>query len=99
MSGNRTEPATSAGKAGKTGEAFGEGGIRKENGEFLNVAVVQAVILLESKTWVMTPCLEKALKSFHHQEVQNMEGMVHKSQQTGDVNIGLDEIRMYITRR
>ena len=31
------------------------------------VAVVQAVILFGSETWVLTPWLEKDLEVFHHQ--------------------------------
>ena len=39
------------------------------------VAVVQAVLLFGSKTWVMTPLFEKALEGFHHRSARQMAGM------------------------
>ena len=44
------------------------------------VAVVQAVLLFGSETWVLTPRLEKSLDGFHHQAVWQMAGMVPKCQ-------------------
>ena len=45
------------------------------------VAVLNVLILFGSKTWVMTPRLDKALKGFHHRAVRRMAGMVPKRQQ------------------
>ena len=73
------------------------------------VAVVQAVLLFGSETWVMTPYMDKALKGFHHRVVRRMEGMGPKRQHDGIyvyppigvalATVGLDEIRVYIARR
>ena len=72
------------------------------------VAVVQAVLLFGSKTWVTTPWMDKALKGFHHQVVQQMAGMVPKRQRDGTwvyapigealEMVGLDDIGVYIAR-
>ena len=43
-----------------------EGADKRIVGKFC-VAVVQAVLLFGSETWVLTPQLEKALKGFHQQ--------------------------------
>ena len=70
------------------------------------VEVVQAVIIFESETWVLTPRLEKALEGFHHRVVRRMAGMVPKCQR--DVTwvykpigavpamVGMDNIGVYI---
>ena len=73
------------------------------------MAVIQAVILFGSKTWVMTPCLEKALKGFHHRAVLRMASMGSKCQQAGTwvyspiwaalTMVGLEYIRLCIYRR
>ena len=42
-----------------------EGADKRTAGRFY-VAVVQAVLLFGSETWVLTPQLEKALAGFHH---------------------------------
>ena len=42
-----------------------EGTYKITTGRFY-VAVVQAVLLFGSKTWVLTPQLDKSLKGFHH---------------------------------
>ena len=34
--------------------------------------VVQAVLLFGSETWVMTPCMERALGSFQHRVAQRI---------------------------
>ena len=47
------------------------------------VAVVQAVLLFVSKTWVLKPQLEKALAGFHHQAARQIEGMGPKLQTDG----------------
>ena len=47
------------------------------------VAVVQAVLLFGSDTWVLTPQLEKALEGFHRRAVRRMAGMGPKHQQDG----------------
>ena len=73
------------------------------------VEVLQAVLLLGSETWVLTPCLEKYLEGFNHRAVQRMVGMVpkHKRNETcvyppiGEAlaMVGLEEIRVYIACR
>ena len=47
------------------------------------MAVVQAVLLFGSKTWVLTPRLDKSLEEFHHRAAQQMVGMGPKHQQDG----------------
>ena len=47
---------------------------RRTAGRFY-VAVVQAVLLFGSKTWVLTPRLEKAIEVFHQRETHQMAGM------------------------
>ena len=44
------------------------------------MVVVQAVLLFGSKTWVLTPRLEKSLEGFHHWLEQRMAGMAPKRQ-------------------
>ena len=66
------------GKWGWLGKILGrEGAERRTVGRFY-VAVVQAVLLFSSETWVTTPRLEKSLKGFHHRAVRQMAGMVPK---------------------
>ena len=69
---------------------------------------VQAVILFGSKTWVLTPWLEKPLKGFHPWAVRQMAGMLPIIQRDGTwvytpigealKMMGIDEIGVYITR-
>ena len=59
-----------------------EGEDRIKVGRFY-VAVVQAVLLFGSETWVTTPWLEKALEGFHHRAVWRMMGMGTKFQRDG----------------
>ena len=40
------------------------------------MAVVQAVLLFGSETWVLTPRLERSLKGFRHQVARQMAVMV-----------------------
>ena len=47
------------------------------------MAVVQAVFIFGSKTWVLTPHFEKSLEGFHHLALQRMSGMGPKFQQYG----------------
>ena len=71
------------------------------------MAVVQAVLLFGSKTWVLTPRLDKSLEGFHHRVARQMAGMVTKRQRDGTwvyTPIGaalemvqMDEIGLYIT--
>ena len=82
-----------------------EGLDRRTVGMFY-VAVVQAVIIFESETWVLTPRLEKALEGFHHRVVRRMRGMVPKCQRDGTwvytpigvalSMVGLEYIGVYI---
>ena len=72
------------------------------------MAMVLVVILFESETWVMTPRLEKALKSFHHKTVRRMAGMAPKHRKdkiwvyppigAALEIMRLDEIGVYITQ-
>ena len=73
------------------------------------VEVLQEVLLFGSKTWVLTPWLEKSLKGFHHRAVRCMAGMGPKNQRYGTwvytpigavlATVGLEEIGVYIARR
>ena len=47
------------------------------------VAVLQAVFLFGSKTWVLIPWLEKSLEGFHYRAVRQMASMVSKLQRDG----------------
>ena len=47
------------------------------------MAVVQAVLLFGSETWVVNPRLEKALMGFHHWAVRLMADMGPKFQLNG----------------
>ena len=47
------------------------------------MVVMQAVLLFGSKTWVLTPHLEKALEVFHHRAERQMAGIGPKCQQDG----------------
>ena len=44
----------------------GPRGFRPEDIRFFLKAVVQAVLLFGSETWVMIPCMDQALGSFHN---------------------------------
>ena len=73
------------------------------------MALVQAVLLFGSDTWVLNPRLEKALSGFHHQAARRMAGMGPKRQPDGTwvyppigaalAMVGLGEIGVYIVRR
>ena len=62
---------------------LGREGLDRRTVGMFYVAVVQAVIIFESETWVLTPRLEKALEGFHHWGVRQMAGMVPKFQYDG----------------
>ena len=62
---------------------LGREGLDRRTVGMFYVAVVQAVIIFESETWVLTPRLEKALEGFHHRVVRRMRGMVPKCQRDG----------------
>ena len=47
------------------------------------MSVVQSVLLFESKTWVLTPQLDKYFEFFHHRVVRQMAGMGPKRQRDG----------------
>ena len=55
---------------------------RRTAGRFY-VAVVQAVHLFGSETWVMTPRLEKTLEVFHHRVARQMADIGSKRQRYG----------------
>ena len=44
------------------------------------MAMVQAVIMFGSETWLLTPRLDKSLKGLHHWTVHQMAGMFSKRQ-------------------
>ena len=70
------------------------------------MAVVQAVLIFGSDTWVLTPRLDKSLENFHHRAVRRIVVMVPKRQQDvtwvytfiGAVlaTVRLEEIGVYI---
>ena len=53
-------------KWGCLAKILGREGVDKRMARRFYVAVVQAVLVFGSETWVMTPWLEKALEGFHH---------------------------------
>ena len=59
-----------------------EGVDRRTAGRFYAM-VLQAVLLFGSKTWVLTPRLEKTLEGFHHRAERQMAGMGLKCQRYG----------------
>ena len=59
-----------------------EGAYKRTVGRFY-VAVVQAVLLFGSETWVLIPRLEKYLERFHHWAARRMEDMVTKCHREG----------------
>ena len=73
------------------------------------VAVVQAVILFGSETWVLNTCFEKVLTEFHHQAARRMVGMGPKCHPDRAwvyppigatlAMVGLEEIGVYIACR
>ena len=68
----------SQGEWGRLEEILGREGVdRIMTGRFY-LAVVQAVLIFGSETWVLTPRFEKSLKGFHHRVVQRMSGMFPK---------------------
>ena len=72
------------------------------------MVVVQMTLLFGSKTWVMTPQLEKALEGFHHLAARRIVGMEPKRQNYGTwmypptgvamEMVELEEIWVYIDR-
>ena len=72
------------------------------------MAMVKAVLLFGSDTWVLTPRLEKALEGFHHLATRRMAGMRPKCKPDGTwvyppigaalAMLVLEEIGVYITR-
>ena len=62
---------------------LGREGVDRKTVEIFYVVVVQAVLLFGSKTWFLTPWLEKSLKGFHHQAVRQIAGMGPKCQRDG----------------
>ena len=84
-----------------------EGSDKRTAGRF-HVAVVHAVLLFGSETWVLTPWLEKSLEGFLRQAALRMAGMGPKRQQYGRwvypptgvglAMLGLEEIRLYLSR-
>ena len=85
-----------------------EGSDKRTVGRFYD-AVVQEVLLFGSKTWVLTPRLEKALTGFHHRATRWMAGMGIKRQLNWTwmyppigaelEMVVLEEIGVYIYRR
>ena len=59
-----------------------EGANLRVSGMFFK-AVVQAVLLFGSDTWVMTPCMEQALGSFQHRVIQQITGKHPRSWEEG----------------
>ena len=73
------------------------------------MAVVQAVLIFGSKTWVLTPWFDKSLERFHHRSVRRMAVMGPKRQHDGTwvytpigavlATMGMEDIGVYISRR
>ena len=85
-----------------------EGEDTKVSGLFFK-SVVEAVLLLGTEMWVLTPQTERALSSFHHRVVQwltrrnpNRKGKgrwEYPPLVTAMEEAGFEDIRVYITRR
>ena len=71
-------------------------------------AVVQAVLIFRSETWMMSPLIGKALGGFHHRVIHQLTGRYPRHQVDGSwvyphleavtVEAGLEEVNMYVTR-
>ena len=59
-----------------------EGANLRVSGMFFK-AVVQVVLLFGSETWVMIPCMERALKSFQHRFVRRITGSQTRRREEG----------------
>ena len=98
-----------AGKVGKMVNILGSEGADKRTAGIFYVAVVQAVILFWSETWVLTHFQENSLSGFHHQAVQRKSGMGPKRQWYGTwmyppigaalEMVGLNDIGVYISHQ
>ena len=64
------------GKWVRSTKILGRKGADMRMAERFYVAVMQKVLLFWSKTWVMTPRLDKTLKGFHHPVDRRMVSMV-----------------------
>ena len=51
------------------------------------MAVMQAVLLFGSKTWVMTPRAKKDFEGFHHQVVHQRAGRSPKKSTVWDMSV------------
>ena len=95
------------GKWGRLSKILGREGYGRRTTERFDVAVVQAVLLFRSKTWVLNPRLEKSLEGFHHQSVWQMASMSPKPQRdvtwvcpligTALIMVVLQDIGVYIS--
>ena len=95
------------GKWGRLTKILGREGADKIMAVRFYVEVVKVVLMFGSKTWVLTPRLEKTLEGFHHRSAWRMVDMVPKRQTDGTgvyLPIGealkiveLEEIRVYTT--
>ena len=97
------------GKWEKMVNILGSEGADKRTAGIFYVAVVQAVILFWSETWVLTHFQENSLSGFHHQAVQRKSGMGPKRQWYGTwmyppigaalEMVGLNDIGVYISHQ
>ena len=70
--------------------------------------IVQAVLFFRLEMWVLTPCMDQAMGSFHHRGVQQITLRKPMSQEEGGWEYsmlatamgeaGFEEIRVYIKR-
>ena len=67
-------------KWGRLAKILGRKGVNRRTVVRLYVAVVHAVLLFGSETWVLAPWLEKGIEGFCHRGVRRMAGMVPKRQ-------------------
>ena len=97
------------GKWGRLAKILGREVIDNRLAGRFYVAVVQAVLLFGSKTWVLNSRLDNSFEGIHHWAVLQMAGMGLKRLQYGTyvhphigsvlAMVGLEEIRVYIARR
>ena len=83
------------GEWGRLAKILGKEGEYRRMVERFYTVVVQAVLLFGSKTWVLTPQLEKPLKSFHHWSTGWYMGVY--THWGGAVNGGTEKVGVFIT--
>ena len=82
---------------------------RCSRSRFFLKGVIQAVLLFGSETWILNPCMERALGSLQHRVAQQINGRKPRMREEGGweyppltsamEEAGFEEIRVYIKNR